>query len=133
MSVDLFSGLKNTFTISGRARRREYVGFVILSFIIVTIMTFMSFFSFLGFLAAFSELGLLSWVGLVLFGFAGVGVMLFISKITLSIRRLHDLNKSGWFCLFLPVPIVGIFFFFYLLLKDGTLGDNRYGPSPKAL
>lgn len=48
----------------------------------------------------------------------------------LTIRRLHDLNKSGWFCLLMLVPFVNNIFPFYLLLAPGTVGPNEYGADP---
>lgn len=50
--------------------------------------------------------------------------------IVLSIKRFHDLNKSGWFYLCLWIPIVGLYFYFLLIYKKGTAGDNPYGPDP---
>ncbi len=44
------------------------------------------------------------------------------------IRRLHDLNKSGWWLLLSFVPLINLFFFLYILLGKGTDGPNRFGP-----
>lgn len=44
-----------------------------------------------------------------------------------TIRRLHDLNRSGWLCILLIVPVVQIFFFCYLLLFNGSRQSNTYG------
>ena len=46
-----------------------------------------------------------------------------------AVRRLHDGDKSGWFLLLSFIPFVN-FYFLYLLIKQGTLGPNRFGPSP---
>lgn len=50
--------------------------------------------------------------------------------LSLTVRRLHDLNKSGWFYLLTLVPLVNIFIPFYLLLFPGYTGENIYGPQP---
>ncbi len=50
--------------------------------------------------------------------------------IVLGIRRLHDMNLSGWFILLALVPIVNILFSLALLFWPGTPGANRYGPPP---
>ncbi len=55
-----------------------------------------------------------------------------IGGIMLSIRRLHDLNKSGWFLLLSLVPLVNIIFAFYMWLAPGTNGWNDYGEDPLA-
>ncbi len=49
---------------------------------------------------------------------------------SLAIRRLHDLDKTGWFSLIYFIPIVNIIFEFYLLFCKGTEGTNRYGSDP---
>lgn len=46
------------------------------------------------------------------------------------IQRLHDLNKTGWLSLLAIVPLVNLFFAFYLILARGTEGANNYGLAP---
>ena len=53
-----------------------------------------------------------------------------ISRFLLMIRRLHDLNGSGFFCLQNFVPLVNISLGLYLFLKKETEGDNDYGSDP---
>ncbi|WP_420187202.1 DUF805 domain-containing protein [Bacteroides pyogenes] len=48
-----------------------------------------------------------------------------------SVKRLHDLDKSGWFILLCFIPVVGWIFALYMLFADGTVGPNRYGDDPK--
>lgn len=55
-----------------------------------------------------------------------------IGGIMLGVRRLHDLNKTGWFMLLGLVPLINIIFLFYLLLAPGTNGWNDYGEDPLA-
>jgi uncharacterized membrane protein YhaH (DUF805 family) len=45
-------------------------------------------------------------------------------------RRLHDLNKSGWHCALLIVPLVNIVMAFWLTFGRGTDGGNDFGPAP---
>ena len=45
----------------------------------------------------------------------------------ISIRRLHDMNRSGWLILLFLLPIVNILLGLYLLLGSGTAGVNNYG------
>src|SRR3989339_379580 len=47
---------------------------------------------------------------------------------SLLIRRLHDINASGWFTLLLFVPLVNIILPIFLFFKKGTEGSNQYGP-----
>lgn len=48
----------------------------------------------------------------------------------LMIRRLHDLNKTGWLCLVTMIPAVNAPFCIYLLFAPGTVGSNQYGADP---
>lgn len=49
----------------------------------------------------------------------------------LTIMRLHDINKSGWFSLLILIPIVNLVIFIALFLTDGVEGTNIYGKDPK--
>ena len=54
---------------------------------------------------------------------------LLIPGLAVAIRRLHDVNRSGWWFL-IVFTIIGIFFLLYWYLQRGTQGTNRYGPDP---
>jgi len=49
-----------------------------------------------------------------------------------TIKRLHDINRSGWYSMILYLPIINIFFSFYLMFKRGDKETNRYGKNPFA-
>ena len=51
-------------------------------------------------------------------------------NIMLMIRRLHDLDKSGYFALIALIPLIGAIFSIYLFFAPGTVGYNRYGADP---
>lgn len=53
-----------------------------------------------------------------------------VGGMMLSIRRLHDLDKSGWFLLIALIPFIDVVFAFYLWLMPGTVGANQYGADP---
>ena len=59
-----------------------------------------------------------------------LGVFQLAANIMLGVRRLHDLQKSGWWMLLLLVPLVNLFFALYLLFFKGTEGPNEYGEDP---
>ena len=54
-------------------------------------------------------------------------IILIIPSLTLNVRRLHDINKSGYNLLWC-LTIIGILFVWIMFLLRGTDGDNRYGP-----
>ena len=64
-----------------------------------------------------------------------IGIVAGIASIWFSlaqgVKRLHDLNKSGWLILICCVPIIGWVFSLYMLFADGTVGPNPYGADPK--
>lgn len=57
-----------------------------------------------------------------------VMIPMFVLGVIFGIRRLHDLNKSGWMLLLFIVPIVNIFFALWMTLMPGSDGSNDYGP-----
>ena len=125
--------LKQYVDFSGRARRREYWMFVLVNLVIVIVLSLID--TLLGtggfratagggsFYAA-NSLGLLS-------GLYTLAVLL--PSIAVTVRRLHDTDRSGWWILLGFIPIVGgiILLVFYVL--EGTRGPNRFGPDPKAV
>ena len=53
-----------------------------------------------------------------------------LPMIAIQFRRLHDTNKSGWWWLLLPLPVINLAYFVWLM-DDGDKGRNRFGPDPK--
>lgn len=48
-----------------------------------------------------------------------------------SVRRLHDVGKSGWWLLIGLIPIIGAIWLLVLAVSDSKPGSNQYGPNPK--
>lgn len=105
--------LKKYAVFQGRARRKEYWMFFLFNIIVAFL------------------LGLIE-------GLAGINLgngqsilgnvyqlAVFLPSIAVGIRRMHDVNKSGWFML---VPIYNLI----LAVKQGDTGENRFGSDPKA-
>tara|TARA_B110000008_G_scaffold214145_1_gene213322 strand:+ start:784 stop:1194 length:411 start_codon:yes stop_codon:yes gene_type:complete len=69
-------------------------------------------------IAPFADIALLPWY-----------VFATVAGLSLICRRLHDLNKSGWWFLIL-FTIVGILFLIFWYCKKGDAGDNRFGKNP---
>lgn len=61
-----------------------------------------------------------------------VGLGLLVPGIAVAVRRLHDQDKSGWWLLIALVPIIGAIALLVFYFLEGTKGDNRFGPDPKA-
>ena len=58
-----------------------------------------------------------------------IQLFLFIAGISLIVRRLHDINKSGWWML-IVFTIVGIIVLLIWECQQGDEGENRFGPNP---
>ena len=57
-------------------------------------------------------------------------VVTLIPSLALGARRLHDINRTGWWQLLLFVPLLGLIVLMILAAKDGDIGKNRYGQDP---
>lgn len=57
---------------------------------------------------------------------------LIIPGIAVTIRRFHDLDKSGWWILISFVPFLGVILLIYWFTQKGTSGENRFGADPLA-
>lgn len=60
-----------------------------------------------------------------------VMLALLIPSLAVSIRRLHDTNRTGWWLLLGLIPFLGALVLLIFYLLDGTPGPNKYGPDPK--
>jgi uncharacterized membrane protein YhaH (DUF805 family) len=133
----MFEALRKYAEFEGRARRSEYWLFVLLK--ILVILGFFAFFLVVGGVAAVTGAGsdgagptsaLAIVSGLVVLLFFAVMLGLFIPGLAVTIRRLHDSDKSGWWLLLGIVPFGGFVVLIFTCL-DGTPGPNRFGPDPK--
>ncbi len=61
-----------------------------------------------------------------------VALALLVPYLALNSRRLHDIDKSGWWQLMYLLPLVGIVLFVVWNVTDSR-PDNRFGPNPKAV
>jgi uncharacterized membrane protein YhaH (DUF805 family) len=55
-----------------------------------------------------------------------------IPSLAVSVRRLHDTGRSGWWILLGIIPLLGLVVLFFAA-QDSQPGDNQYGPNPKGL
>jgi uncharacterized membrane protein YhaH (DUF805 family) len=61
-----------------------------------------------------------------------VSLALLLPGLAVSIRRLHDTNRSGWWIWIGLIPFVGAIILIIFYCQDSTPHDNNYGPNPKA-
>ncbi len=60
-----------------------------------------------------------------------ISISVVVFSVSISIKRWHDLGKSGWWTLITLVPVVNSIVWLYLILKKGEATNNNYG-SPQA-
>lgn len=56
----------------------------------------------------------------------------FLPSIAVGVRRLHDLDKSGWWYLLILIPLLGALILIFFFVQKGTTGPNRFGEDPLA-
>jgi uncharacterized membrane protein YhaH (DUF805 family) len=114
--------LKKYAVFSGTSRRREYWYFVLFNIIVAIVLGWID--ALLGTRGSGMGAGLLSWI---------YSLAVLIPSLAVTVRRLHDIDRSGWWILIALVPLIGAIVLLVFALLDGTPGDNRYGPNPKGL
>ena len=82
----------------------------------------------IGLAQALGETAPLLMIGMVAFSL--VGLLLQFPTISVAVRRLHDIGRSGWWYLICMVPIIGNVFLIVYWASPGDKGSNRYGPNP---
>lgn len=115
---------------NGRFNRLSYLGWYgLLS--LLCMAGFLGIFAFAGFFNMNQDnvdAAILStFSGFSVFALIALWLVAFYCQIVFMIRRLHDLNKTGWLSLLVLVPILQFFFTLYVLLAPGTPHRNDYG------
>lgn len=64
--------------------------------------------------------------------FWAVALVVWLIGLSLSVRRWHDLDKSGWWVLVMAIPVLGWLYSLWMLgFQPGDQGHNNYGPPPR--
>jgi len=105
---------------NGRARRSEYWFFSLFSFLFVVLAMAIDLVA--GLTIDHQFFGI-TYILYVLFAF--------VPGLAVTVRRLHDVGKSGWFYLIVLIPIIGAIWLLVLLFTDSEAGENKWGPNPK--
>ena len=112
------SGLRNSFTMSGRASRSEY-WFWVLGGVVFQITMMVG-----AIILGTMEIPVLP--GLMML----VPFLLVPGSITLVVRRLHDVGMSGWMFFVALIPVLGAIYLIYLFVQEGDMGENAFGAVP---
>lgn len=105
----IFTCFKKFADFKGRARRREFWYFVLFCVLLSLLLSFMN-----------EDLATLAML------------ITLIPNIAVNVRRLHDIDRSGWWMLIALVPIVGVLLLLFWATQEGNPTANQYGESPNA-
>src|SRR4051794_17675133 len=98
---------------SGRARRSEFWWFTLFAVILYIVVAIID--------AAIGS----SILGII------VGLALLLPSLAVTVRRLHDTGRSGWWILIGIIPVIGAIVLLVFECQDSQPGTNAHGPSPK--
>ena len=102
----------------GRSQRKEYWMFLLFNFVVAVILA-----------AVFGDGG----DDATPLPFVAYQVLILVPSLAVSVRRLHDIGKSGWWLLLNIVPLIGPLVLLYFAAQDSQPASNQYGPNPKAV
>lgn len=105
-------------TFSGRSARSEYWWWVLFTIIVSLVLGFVD-------AALFgARMGQVGIIG----GIYSLATL--IPSLAVSVRRLHDIAKSGWWLLIAFIPLIGAIVLIYWFVQRGTVGQNNFGQDP---
>ena len=113
--------LKKYAVFSGRSRRKEYWYFALFVIIISFVLNIIDVLT--GAYERTAGVGLLSSI---------FSLAVLIPSIAVTVRRLHDTDRSGWWVLISLVPLIGWIVLLVFTVQDSTPDSNKYGPNPKS-
>lgn len=111
--------LKKYAVFSGRARRKEYWIFFLVTMIIALVLGIIEG---IGDSAPESGRSMLSTL---------YGLAIFLPSLSVGVRRLHDTGRTGWWMLIGLIPFIGAVVLLIFMIQDSQPTDNQYGPNPK--
>ena len=122
----LVLGFQRYFDFSGRSSRSEYWWWALFVTIAGVVLTYADIL--IGTYSADTESGLSASI---------FGLVTLIPGIAVGVRRLHDINKTGWWMLFAVLffwlLLIPILLLLYWATRPGDQGDNKYGPEYQSI
>ncbi|MFC5799867.1 DUF805 domain-containing protein [Streptomyces formicae] len=106
--------LKKYAVFSGRARRKEYWMFTLFHVIALIVLMIVDF------AAGTTPL---------IYGLYALAT--FLPSLGVTVRRLHDTDRSGWFIFIGAIPLVGFIILLVFLAGEGKPAENKHGANPK--
>ncbi len=101
-------------TMSGRAGRAEFWWWILATLIASAVANLLDYLLF-GSDSFYRPIGTI------------LGLLILIPDFTVTVRRLHDTDRTAWWLLLTLVPVVGWLVLIYFYIQRGTPGPNRFG------
>ncbi|MCK9919327.1 DUF805 domain-containing protein [Microbacteriaceae bacterium K1510] len=111
------SGFRNYVTFSGRAPRSAFWYWVLFEILVSIVASILD--------AAVFPLSDVTPLNAI------ASILLFLPSLAVSVRRLHDIDRTGWWVL-ISLTVIGIVLLIIWNCLRGTIGPNRFGPDPLA-
>lgn len=112
--------LKRYTVFNGRAGRPEYWYFLLFNVIASIALAILD--NVLGLVPKGTNVGVLGAI---------YSLAVILPGIAVAIRRMHDINRSGWWVLISAIPIVGWIIFIIWAARESDAGPNQYGQGPE--
>ena len=109
------------FEFNGRSRRREFWTYTL------GLMLLVAFFILMEIVTGGEPLIIEFWDRAII----ALAIFTFIPSLAVSVRRLHDQDRSGWWLLLALIPLLGGLGLLVMMGLAGTTGPNRFGEDPK--
>ncbi len=106
--------LRQYAVFEGRSRRTEYWSFMLFHFIILIVLRIID--------------GLAGTSGMISTIYS---LAVLLPAVAVSVRRLHDTDRSGWWLLATFFPFIGVVILLLFMAQDSDSKSNQYGPNPK--
>ena len=117
--------LERYFNFKGRTSRRAFLGYSLIQMLISTAIIAIVYLV----TVKMKSIEAILYGSGILFSSALLTNFIFlIPNVTTTVRRLHDIGKSGWWYLLIGIPFINLYVV-YLLLLSGNKGENIYGPT----
>ena len=117
------SGYQNYVNFSGRSARSAFWWWVLFQFIVSIVI-------------AMVEGGGQASAGMMSYNAGPIAMVWSLANLlpylALGVRRLHDIDKSGWWLLIGLIPLIGWIILIVWYATKGTTGSNRFGADPLA-
>ncbi|MBS9139671.1 DUF805 domain-containing protein [Escherichia coli] len=112
---------KNLLKVNGRSRRKEYWCYRLVVLLCIILFSFI-----VAVMIGLENIEANADVIKAIFSVVNGGLIF-----SATVRRLHDIGRSGWWFILFFIPIIGDIILLIFTVQKGNEGDNQFGPDPR--